>query len=182
MRQHVGMERAQEPLADEAVDGTGRNRLLEGELHAVCPERRGREAERVGGLHLLVEEHARLRRLVVRFVEHHEVRRRRRLLEERHRADRVAVEFHVRHHHLLEEVAARRDPVDLESPPEQLLEQMDRLKRHVGLARAHGRLQHDGRLALLHEAGQTGGHGLLLVGSRLPGHPRTFSPRSSPRK
>ena len=83
---------------------------------------------------------------------------------------------------LPEEVAARRDPVDLEAASEKLLQEMDCLQRHVSLAGADGRLQHDRRLALLNEACQTRGHSLLLVWTILPRHALALSSRPIPRR
>ena len=73
----------------------------------------------------------------------YEVGGRRVVLEEGHGTDVVLIEVPILLHHLLEENLARRDPVDLQLATEPLLKAVNRLKRHVGLARADGRLQHD---------------------------------------
>ena len=182
VRQQVGVERTQVPFADEPVDGAGRHGLLEGKLHAVRPHRRRRKPKDVLAFHLLVQEHARLRGLVVRLVENDEVGLGRRLLEERHRADVVLVEVAVRLHHLSEQMTARRDPIDLELAPHEFLQCMDRLKRHVGLAGADGRLQHHGRAAAPRKAGEACRYRVLLILPDFPVHPRALSPKSIPRR
>lgn len=82
VRQQIRMDRTQKALADQPVDGAGRHRILERELHAVRPEGRRRKSEDVFAPHLLVEEDAGLRRLVVRLVQNDEVGLGRHPLEE----------------------------------------------------------------------------------------------------
>ena len=182
VRQQIGMERAQVPFADEAVYGTGSNRFLERQLHPVRPKRRGGQSKYALALHLLVQEHARLRGLVVRFVKNDEIGLGRRLLEERHRTDVVLMEVAVSLHHLAEQMTARRDPIDLELAPEELLQSVDRLERHICLAGADGRLQHHGRAAASREPRETRRYRLLLVLPDFPVHPRALSPKSIPRR
>ena len=78
----VRIERTEVSLADQARDRDRAHRHLKGELHAVGAQRRRREPQGPCGLHLLVEQDARLRRLVVRLVKNNEIGLRRRLLEE----------------------------------------------------------------------------------------------------
>ena len=119
-----------------------------------------------------------MRRLVVGLVQHDEIRLGRRPLEERHGADDIPVEVPVGLHHLLEQMVARRDPVDLEPAPQPFLQGVDHLQRHVGLAGADGRLQHHGRAAAPGEPGEARGDRFLLVLADLPVHPCGFSPKS----
>ena len=76
------------------------------------------------------------------------------LFEERDGVDVLAVEVGVDGHHLLQEVSSRCDPVHAEPSAEVLLEALDELERHQGLAGADGGFEHHGLEAALGEAPQ----------------------------
>lgn len=92
--------------------------------------------------------------------------------------DDILVQTHVGLHHLPEQVVARRDPVDLQPAPQPFLQGVDDLERHVGLARADGRLEHHGRAFAFGKVRKAGRYRLLLVLPDLPVHPLAFSPKS----
>ena len=139
----VGMERGKDAGIDEILDVPALDIGLEGEAHAVGPQRRCGKAQREAVPRFFIHVDTALRGLVMRFVQHDQIRFRRIGRENGNRGQLTMEIGIVQDRDLMEDVASGGDPVD---PQIRILplKMLDQHQPHDRFPGADGRFQQHG--------------------------------------